>query len=385
MATRSLSRWQKAGALVPMALLVTAWGAALTTNGLANASGTDDAAVPDVPAAALDQPASVQETPGIDPRSGNATAVSTLAQNGIPSAALYAYRRAESLLAKADPDCKLPWNLLAAIGRVESNHGRTNGNTLNSDGVSTPGIYGVALDGKNGHAKINDTDGGALDNDTVYDRAVGPMQFIPGTWKSVGVDGDGDGKKNPQDIDDAATAAGVYLCAGPGDLSTDSGARTAVKRYNHSDSYVDLVMQISAQYAGGAYTESPDSYSVSPVLTNRSDDQTLSDAQRKKAAKAEKKAEEDKKAEQNNGGSTGGTNTGGGTTPGTGTESGTGTGGTSTVLGGTVQGVGDSLGLGGVTKPVTDLLSRTEATLACSLKFPLQIAKQKECLASYGF
>ncbi len=378
MATRSLSRWQKAGALVPMALLVTAWGAALSSGGLANASSSDTAAVPDVPIAAIDQPASVQEAPGIDARSGSATAVSNLAQNGIPSAALYAYRRSETLLAKADAKCNLPWNLIAAIGRVESNHGRTNGNTLSADGVSTPGIYGIALDGKNGTARISDTDAGKLDNDTVFDRAVGPMQFIPGTWKSVGVDGDGDGKKNPQDIDDAATAAGVYLCAGPGDLSSDADARSAVKRYNHSDSYVDLVMQISAKYAAGAYTESPDTYSVSPSFTNRSFDQTLSEKQRKKAAKDEKKAEEQPPA-------TGGPGTtppaGGGTTP---PASGGGAGNTTT-LGGGVQGVGDSLGLGGVTKPVTDLLSRTEATLVCSLKYPLDFAKQKTCLAGYGF
>lgn len=382
MATRSLSRWQKAGALVPMALLVTAWGAALTTTGLANAADTDGAAVPDVPIAAIDQPASVQETPGIDARSGGSAAVSTLTQNGIPSAALYAYRRGETLLGKADPSCNLPWNLLAAIGRVESNHGRTNGNTLNNDGISTPGIYGVALDGRNGTARISDSDGGKLDNDTVYDRAVGAMQFIPSTWKSVSVDGDGDGKKNPQDIDDAATAAGVYLCAGPGDLSTDAGARKAVKRYNHSDSYVDLVMQISSKYAAGAFTESPDTYSVSPSFTNRSFDQTLSDAQRKKAAQAEQKAEAQQPTP--GGGTTTPPATGGGTTPPP--PAGGGTGGTTSgTVGGAVQGVGDSLGLGGVTKPVTDLLSRTEATLLCSLKFPLDFAKQKTCLAGYGF
>ena len=174
--------------------------------------------------------------------------MSTLSTNGIPSAALYSYRRAETLLAKADASCKLPWNLVAAIGRVESNHGRSNGNALSADGLAQPGIYGVPLNG-NGVAKISDTDNGAFDKDTVWDRAVGPMQFIPGTWSNVGVDSDNDGKKNPQDIDDAATAAGIYLCAGTGDLSTDGGARSAVQRYNHSSSYVDLVMKISAAYA----------------------------------------------------------------------------------------------------------------------------------------
>ena len=49
------------------------------------------------------------------------------------------------------------------------------------------------------------------------------MQFIPSTWAVVGVDADGDGERNPQDIDDAALAAAVYLCSGNEDLSTDAG------------------------------------------------------------------------------------------------------------------------------------------------------------------
>ena len=100
MAARSLSRWQKAGALVPMALLVAAWGAAVSTGGLATAASSDDVAVPDVPQSALDQPASVEDAPGIDARGGADNAVSSLSPNGIPAAALYAYRRAETLLAR---------------------------------------------------------------------------------------------------------------------------------------------------------------------------------------------------------------------------------------------------------------------------------------------
>ena len=292
MARRSLSRWQKASALVPMAVLVAAWGAALTNTGLANASnGADAGAIPDVPGTAFDQPASVQKAPsGIDPRGGSDMAVSTLSANGIPAAALYAYRRAENLLSKADASCNLPWHLVAAIGRVESNHGRTNNNTLSADGTAKPGIYGVPLDGKGGRARINDTDNGRLDKDPVLDRAVGPMQFIPGTWSSVGVDADGDGSKNPQDIDDAATAAGVYLCAGPGDLTKRSDASAAVLRYNRSSSYVDLVLSISERYAAGDFTQSPNVYTTSPMLTSRSSDQSLTPAQRKKAAKQEKEA-----------------------------------------------------------------------------------------------
>jgi len=39
-------------------------------------------------------------------------------------------------------------------------------------------------------AGITATDGGLMDRDTAYDRAVGPMQFLPGTWRAVGTDAD---------------------------------------------------------------------------------------------------------------------------------------------------------------------------------------------------
>ena len=297
---RQLSRLQKAGVLLPMAVLVGAWGAVVTNSGLATAAGGSDTDVVP-PSNAFDQPATVPSAPGgVDPRAGADGVISTLSSNGIPSAALFAYRRAETLLSKSDASCKLPWNLVAAIGRVESNHGRSNGNALNDDGLAQPGIYGVPLNG-NGVAKISDTDRGAFDKDTVWDRAVGPMQFIPGTWRSAGVDSDNDGKKDPQDIDDAATAAGIYLCAGSGDLSSDAGARTAVHGYNHSDSYVDLVMKISAAYGNGDFSQSPDGYPSTSVITSQSNDQTLTPKQRASAKKKEKKKAE----EHSSGGSSG--------------------------------------------------------------------------------
>ena len=83
------------------------------------------------------------------------------------------------------------------------------------------------------------------------------MQFIPSTWSVVGVDADGDAKRNPQDIDDAALAAAVYLCSGNDDLATEPGQRTAVFRYNHSDEYVDLVLSIMNAYLEGDYTSVP--------------------------------------------------------------------------------------------------------------------------------
>ena len=275
MRSGKLTRWQKAGALVPMALLVGAWGVALANSGLASATDGDGPSdVPSVPSTAFDDPASVQEAPaGIDPRAGTEGTVATLSTDGIPNAALSAYKRAETLLAQADATCHLPWNLVAAIGRVESNHGRTAGNQLDARGTAAPGIFGPQLDGANGTAKITDTDAGALDQDPVFDRAVGPMQFIPGTWKSVGVDADNDGAKNPQNINDAATSAGIYLCAGPGDLSNPTDLRSSVLRYNRSEAYADTVIAISNAYAQGNYTQSPNNLTSSSPLVQRSVDQ----------------------------------------------------------------------------------------------------------------
>jgi membrane-bound lytic murein transglycosylase B len=400
MGARKLTRWQKAGALVPMAVLVGAWGAALGNSGLATASdGVSASDIPDVPATAFEQPASVQQAPsGVDQKAGAAGTVATLSTNGIPTSALAAYRRAETLLGKADKACHLPWNLVAAIGRVESNHGRTNGNSLDDSGIAQPGIYGVPLDGKDGRARITDTDSGALDKNSVYDLAVGPMQFIPGTWQSVGVDSDGDGSKNPQSINDAATSAGIYLCAGEGDLSDPADAAAAVKRYNNSDAYVDLVLKISEAYATGDFTTSPDGISTSPILTSSSYDQTLTPEQRSKAAKtqraAEKKASSGPKSSgSSTPGSTGGTGSGtGGSTPaaggsdsGGGSGSGGGTGGSGGssggggggTLGGGVQDLVDDTPLAPVTKPVTGLLSALEANVQCLLKFPLGLPKDQ--------
>jgi hypothetical protein len=129
---------------------------------------------------------------------------------------------------------------------------------LGDDGVSTPGIYGVRLDGRDGTSVVRDTDHGRLDRDAEFDRAVGPMQFVPGTWDVVGVDGDNDGARNPQDIDDAAVAAGVYLCAGDHDLATVPGMRAAVFGYNHSPAYVTLVLRVMEAYGDGDYTTVPD-------------------------------------------------------------------------------------------------------------------------------
>jgi hypothetical protein len=165
--------------------------------------------------------------------------------------ALAAYHQAASVVGSADPACHVDWALLAAIGRVESNHARFGGNQLDATGVAQPGIIGIPLDGSNGTARILDTDNGLLDRDTTYDRAVGPMQFIPGTWRAAGVDGNADGVRDPQNMSDAAASTAVYLCSGPGDLSRPDDLRSAILRYNPSDSYVRMVTSIAGAYRLG--------------------------------------------------------------------------------------------------------------------------------------
>ncbi len=227
------------------------------------ATAAQDGRLPDgtsVPSEAVEAPASVSAPGEIAPGVPDGSArriVAGESTHGIPDAALSAYQRAAQVIGTADRGCNLDWTLVAAIGRVESDHGRYGGNTLTGKGVSSPGIYGIPLDGSSGTAKITDTDAGELDDDPVFDRAVGPMQFIPSTWSVVGVDGDGDGVRNPQDIDDAALATAVYLCSGDEDLATDEGRRAAVYRYNHSQEYVDLVLAIMTAYADGEFSRGP--------------------------------------------------------------------------------------------------------------------------------
>ena len=98
------------------------------------------------------------------------------------------------------------WYVLAAVGKIESNHGENMG----------PSGAG----------------------------AMGPMQFLPSTWSSYGVDGNGDGEANIMDPEDAVPAAAAYLKAGgaPGDWYT------ALFTYNRAEWYVEEVLAIAENY-----------------------------------------------------------------------------------------------------------------------------------------
>jgi membrane-bound lytic murein transglycosylase B len=169
---------------------------------------------------------------------------------GIPRRALSAYVAAAQRVERDDPSCRIAWNTLAGIGSSESSHGSFGGSALDADGLAAPRILGVALDGTGGNRAIDDTDGGQLDGDTMWDRAVGPLQFIPTTWAQWGADGDGDGTADPHDIDDAALSAARYLCDAGGDLSDSYGWSRAVLTYNRSGSYARKVARTATEYAG---------------------------------------------------------------------------------------------------------------------------------------
>ena len=169
-------------------------------------------------------------------------------QTGIPVRALEAYASAAHRMSREQPGCGLGWNTLAGIGFVESEHGTISGGAIGQDGVASPPIIGIPLDGVDTEA-IPDTDGGELDGDPVWDRAVGPMQFIPSTWAVWASDGNGDGVRDPQNIDDAAYSAARYLCAAGGDLTDPEGWIAAVDAYNHSVDYNNRVADAANSYA----------------------------------------------------------------------------------------------------------------------------------------
>lgn len=138
-----------------------------------------------------------------------AGAPSALALADIPADYLALYQKA----AQTCPG--MSWALLAAIGSIGTDHGRS----------QLPGV----------HSGAN------------FAGAQGPMQFMPDTWASYGVDGDGDGVKNVFNPADAIFGAANYLCAnGAGDPEQ---LRSAIWHYNHSEAYVNDVLELTAQYS----------------------------------------------------------------------------------------------------------------------------------------
>jgi membrane-bound lytic murein transglycosylase B len=252
-------RWALATAIALTVALASA--AAFTdasTHSANAASATNDSSsfwtrltVNETPAQLPDRGAGAAETTAADPSAAAALSSAKLAgADSVPATALAAYRKAAASLAVTDPSCHLTWPLLAGIGKVETDHGRSWGSAANitKSGEVVPTILGPVLDGSHDTATLLDTDGGAYDHDRRFDRAVGPMQFVPATWRQLGRDGNGDGIKDPNNMWDATLAAGGYLCDGDRDLLDPSEKRAAILSYNPSTAYVKAVLAWAAAY-----------------------------------------------------------------------------------------------------------------------------------------
>lgn len=211
------------------------------------------------------QPGPVASQPGPQPAQqpfdpnlpGSATQVTfsawadrMAALTGISPRAMRAYATAHTAMAATEPKCQLTWVTLAGIAKVESNHGTIGARTILPDGrVSSP-IIGVPLNGAPGVRSVAATPAGYyFDHDPQWDHAIGPFQFLPSTWAAWQSDGNGDGKADPQNIDDAAIAAARYLCADNRNLASSDGWLQAIMSYNNSVDYVQQVYTASQDYA----------------------------------------------------------------------------------------------------------------------------------------
>lgn len=158
---------------------------------------------------ATNAPAACSDSADVQPQA------SKDAENSIPTNYLGLYRT-------AGRDYGIPWNVLAAIGKVETGHGTS----------LLPGVQS----GEN------------------YAGAGGPMQFIQSTWNYYGVDGNNDGRKDRYDPADAIPAAANYLRASGAPAKMEK----AIFSYNHSWDYVNLVSSWAKRYASNDFTVAAD-------------------------------------------------------------------------------------------------------------------------------
>jgi membrane-bound lytic murein transglycosylase B len=207
--------------------------------------------IPGLAAAAVRLPASV-DAASVAAVAEPAALVVIPGDKTIPRLARAAYLSAATAEAHLVPGCGLNWQILAGIGLIESDHARSGGSAKSTwSGVASPAILGPLLDGNHGYPAVKDTDHGVLDGNTDFDRAVGPMQFLPATWGEYAGPTHGTVAPNPENIVDAASAAGRYLCASDVDLRTPSGLIDAIYGYNHSFAYVTNVVSAAQRYANG--------------------------------------------------------------------------------------------------------------------------------------
>ncbi len=205
------------------------------------------------------------------PTSGAAATApaSTLAMAEIPEFLLPHYH--------ASPACAgLPWQVVAAVGWVESRHGRTRLDPVTKEwrgvnprtGDTEPPILGPALDGSARTRSIPATpQSTAYTGDSRWDHAVGPMQFLTSTFRAWAVDASGDGVANANNAFDAIATAGRYLCNGNPRLDSLEGA---LRRYNNSATYVAQVKSKAMAYGWPHGGDRPAETGSDPARTSSS-------------------------------------------------------------------------------------------------------------------
>lgn len=180
---------------------------------------------------------------------GHARAVALTGLPEVAPADLAAFQRTETILTGASPSCGLTWQLLAGIGLVTAQHRPTGRATpADADATDRLPVVGPTLQHLDG-TPVSDTDAGALDQDKVNDRVVGPLLIAPSRWTTVGVDSDNDGARDPQDIDDAALAVGVLLCSTGNNLNNDAAATSALAVLNADIAFAHSVLKAREGYA----------------------------------------------------------------------------------------------------------------------------------------
>ena len=152
-------------------------------------------------------------------------------------------------IADERPACGVRWWGIAGISRVEGRHGTYGGTTLEPNGDTTRRIIGIQLNGANETAVVGDSDGGTLDGDPAYDRAVGPMQFIPQTWSRLrGRRQRGRHHARRSTCTTPRSPPPTTSAPSSSGLDADPGLRTAYFSYNHSVAYVDAVLGYARLY-----------------------------------------------------------------------------------------------------------------------------------------
>jgi len=166
--------------------------------------------------------------------------------DGMSLLALDAYIAGAESMTDLAAECVISWEILAAIGEIESKHGTLGNRWIAPNGNLSSGLLGPLLDGS-AFALVKDSDNGSYDGSHEFDRALGPMQFLPSTWLRHGVDGNADGFNDPQNIYDAAAGAANYLCELGKERKT-ANIEVRLRGYNDSTSYIIKVMDTADRY-----------------------------------------------------------------------------------------------------------------------------------------